>query len=88
MSSIYVSDALKAKLIGAARKRGYIVTRGRQSQLAEFLDYLIQVDSREDVVAPPRRTLEQAMGLASVAGKATPTDAEVESMLEQRRLQK
>jgi hypothetical protein len=33
MSSIYLSDQLKSKLLRAARRRGYVVERGRQSQL-------------------------------------------------------
>jgi len=37
MSSIYLPANLKARLIRAARRHGFVVERGRQSQLTEFI---------------------------------------------------
>jgi len=40
--SIYLPATLKARLIRAARRHGFVVERGRQSQLTEFIAYLVQ----------------------------------------------
>jgi hypothetical protein len=86
MSSIYLPDQLKAELVRAARRRGYAVERGRQSQLAEYLAYLIRLDEQAGGAERPRRTLDQALGLLAVPGKAAPSDAEVADLLAERRL--
>jgi hypothetical protein len=86
MSSIYLPDQLKAELVRAARRRGYAVERGRQSQLAEYLAYLIRLDEQAGGAERPRRTLDQALGLLAVPGKAAPSDAEVDDLLAERRL--
>lgn len=63
-----------------ARRRGYIVQRGSQSQLAEHLAYLIRLDERTGRAERPRRTLEQAFGLLSVPGKVAPSDEDVNNL--------
>lgn len=88
MSSIYLSDQLKVKLVRAAQRRGYTVTRGRQSQLAEYLAYLIQLDEQSVQTKKPRRTLEQAHGLLTTLGKRAPSDKEVDDLLAERRMRK
>ena len=88
MSSIYLSDQLKSKLVRAARRRGYVVQRGRQSQLAEYLAYLIRLDEQTGRAERPRRTLDQALGLLETPGKATPNDAMVSDLLAARRMRK
>lgn len=88
MSSIYLSDQLKAKLVRAARRRGYLVERGRQSQLAEYLAYLIRLDEQTGRAERPRRTLDQALGLLSVSGKSAPSDEGIRDILAERRMRK
>lgn len=88
MSSIYLSDQLKARLLQAARRRGYIVQRGRQSQLAEYLAYLIGLDEQMDRAERPRRTLDQALGLLAVPGQPAPTDEMLSDLLTERRMRK
>jgi hypothetical protein len=88
MSSIYLSDQLKSKLVKAARRRGYIVERGRQSQLAEYLAYLIRLDERTGRAAQPARTLDQALGLLAIPGKDAPSDEMVKDLLAERRMRK
>lgn len=88
MSSIYLSDQLKAKLVRAARRRGYLVERGRQSQLAEYLAYLIHLDEQTGRSERPRRTLDQALGLLSIAGKSAPSDEAIRDILAERRMRK
>ncbi len=88
MSSIYLSDQLKEKLVRAARRRGYVVQRGPQSQLAEYLAYLVQLDEQTGHAEHSRRTLDQALGLLDVPGKAAPTDAVVKDLLAERRMRK
>ncbi|HRE29825.1 MAG TPA: hypothetical protein PK954_24495 [Anaerolineales bacterium] len=88
MSSIYLSDQLKAKLVRAARRRGYLVERGRQSQLAEYLAYLIHLDEQTGRSERPRRTLDQALGLLSVAGGSAPSDEAIRDILAERRMRK
>lgn len=41
MATIYVPDELKAKLVAAAEKAGFTVTRGAGSELASFLEQLL-----------------------------------------------
>lgn len=88
MGSIYLPDQLKAKLVQAARRRGYLVGRGRQSQLAEYLAYLIRLDEQAGGAERPRRTLDQARGLLSVAGKPAPSDEAIRDILAERRMRK
>ena len=88
MSSIYLSDQLKAKLVRAARRRGYVVERGRQSQLAEYLAYLIRLDEQTGRSERPRRTLDQALGLLSVAGEPAPSDEAIRDLLAERCMRK
>jgi hypothetical protein len=88
MSSIYVSDQLKSKLVKAARRRGYVVERGRQSQLAEYLAYLIRLDEQTGRAERPARTLDQALGLLAVAGRNVPSDEMVKDLLAERRMRK
>ncbi len=88
MSSIYLSDNLKSRLVRAARRRGFAVERGRQSQLAEYIAYLVRLDEQAGRPARPRRTLDQALGLLARPGEAPPTDAQVRELLAERRLKK
>ena len=88
MSSIYLSDQLKAKLVRAARRRGYVVELGRQSQLAEYLGYLIRLDEQTGRAERPRRTLDQALGLLSIPGKPAPSDEDIRDILAERRMRK
>jgi hypothetical protein len=88
MSSIYVSDQLKSKLVRAARRRGYVVERGRQSQLAQYLAYLIRLDEQTGRAERPARTLDQALGLLAVAGRNLPSDEMVKDLLAERRMRK
>lgn len=86
MSSIYLSDPLKSRLMQAARRRGFVVGRGRQSQLAEYLAYLIRLDEQVGRAERPRRTLDQALGLLAVPGQEAPTDEHVKELLAERRM--
>ena len=88
MSSIYLSDQLKSKLVRAARRRGYAVERGRQSQLAEYLAYLIRLDEQTGRGERPRKTLEQALGLLAIPGRPAPSDEAVRDLLSERRMRK
>jgi len=86
MSSIYLPDAIKARLIRAARRHGFVVERGRQSQLTEFIAYLVQLDEQAVQAAPARHTLPQALGLLARPGQPAPGDAEVDEILDLRRM--
>ena len=88
MSSIYLSDQLKARLVRAAWRRGYIVERGRQSRLAEYLAYLIRLDEQTGRAERPRRTLDQTLELLSVAGQPAPSDQAIRDILSERRMHK
>jgi hypothetical protein len=88
MSSIYLPDQLKSRLIRAARRRGFAVELGRQSQLAEYIAYLVRVDEKTGRSARPRRTLDQALGLLERPNQPAPTDSEVQDLLAERRLKK
>ncbi|MGE0494293.1 MAG: hypothetical protein AB7S38_34090 [Vulcanimicrobiota bacterium] len=81
MSSIYLPAELKRRLVEAARKRGYVVERGRQSQLVDYIAYLVEQDEQRSP------TFERALGL--LAGpQAPPDDEAIERLLAQRRLEK
>ena len=86
MSSIYLPDELKSRLIRAARRRGYHVDRGRQSQLTEYIAYLVLQDERSAPEAPRRRTLDRALGLLRSATGPAPSDAEIDRLLDERRM--
>ncbi|MEZ5308252.1 MAG: hypothetical protein R2684_13995 [Pyrinomonadaceae bacterium] len=88
MSSIYLSDKLKARLVQAARRRGYLVERGRQSQLAEYLAYLINLDEMTGSAGRSRQTLDQALGLLKVDGQPAPSDEAIQEILAERRMRK
>ena len=86
MSSIYLPEKLKAKLLKAARRRGFKIGRGRQSQITEYLAYLIDLDEQLEDFDQPRRTMEKARGLLVIPGRSAPTDDEIDEMLAERRL--
>ncbi len=86
MSSIYLPDELKARLVRAARRRGFQIERGRQSQLAEFIAYLVENDEQTRHAGRQRHTLQQALGLLAQPGHRPPTDAEVQKLLDERRM--
>ena len=86
MSSIYLPNDLKTRLIRAARHRGYAIERGRQSQLAEYIAYLVQLDEQSGSSRSKRQTLPQALGLLARPSKPAPTDAEIEQLLDERRM--
>jgi hypothetical protein len=87
MSSIYLPASLKTRLICAARRHGFVVERGRQSQLTEFIVYLLALDERVGQAARQRRhTLNTALGLLAQPGQRTPSDAEVDEILDLRRM--
>ncbi len=80
MSSIYLPEELKNKLVQSARRRGFRVERGPQSQLGEYIEYLIRLDEQKGTTAPAK-TCGQALGLL-----APMTDQQVEEILRERRL--
>jgi hypothetical protein len=84
MSSIYLPTELKTRLIRAARHRGYNIERGRQSQLVEYIAYLVELDEQSGTTHTKRSTLPQALGLLAVPGRPAPSDAEVERLLDER----
>ena len=88
MSSIYLPDDLKARLVRAARQRGFTVERGRQSQLAAYLAYLLRLDEQAGPRRQKRHTLQQALGLLARPDEPAPTDDEIEEMLGARRIGK
>ena len=85
MSSVYLSAALKSRLIQAARRRGFAVERGRQSQLMEYIAYLVTLDEKAETTHP-RRTLSKALGLLACSGEEPPSDVQIEQILAERRL--
>jgi hypothetical protein len=86
MSSIYVPDELKARLIRAARRRGFSIERGRQSQLTEYIAYLVDLDETAGQPAKKRPTFAQASGLLARLGEPPPSDEEVADILDERRM--
>lgn len=85
VSSLYISQELKQKLVRAAQRRGYRVERGPNSQLQDYLNYLLTLDEREPRTDSPS-TWQRAVGLLATENPA-PTDQDVEQILEQRRLE-
>ena len=83
MSSVYLSSQLKERLVQAARRRGFVVERGPQSQLMEYIAYLVSLDEKS---SRPRQTASRALGLLQLDDRAAPGDAEVDEALSERRL--
>jgi hypothetical protein len=88
VSSIYIPEELKARLVRGARRRGFQVERGRQSQLAEYIAFLVENDERAGRTGPKRDTLSLASGLLLKPGQTPPSDAEVEQWLHEKRMRK
>ena len=84
MSSIYLAKEMKERLIRAARRRGFKVERGPNSQLQEYVAYLISLDEKADLGPSSSSTLSEALGL--LAQRGAPSDQEVDEMLRERRL--
>ena len=83
-------DNVKANLdvaIRAARQRGYAIARGRRSQLVEYIAYLVALDEQTGPPRTKRPTLPQALGLLARPSQPAPTDAEIEQMLDERRME-
>ncbi len=85
MGSIYLPDELKNRLIQGARRRGFRVERGPQSQLSEYIEYLVLLDEQKGNL-PRHQTLSQALGLLSTPGTDAVTDQQVEQLRSERRL--
>ena len=85
MSSIYLSEEMKRRLVEAARLRGFRVQRGSHSQLSEYIDYLLKLDGNS--ASSPTPTLQRALGLLRPPGREPLSDEEVERLLEERRSQ-
>jgi hypothetical protein len=88
LSSIYLPDELKTRLVRAARRRGFQVERGRQSQLADYIAYLVENDERAGQARGQRNTLALASGLLLQPGRPAPSEAEVEAWLDERRMRR
>ncbi len=86
MSSIFVPDSLKGKLIQAALRWGYVVRRGQHSQLADFLAYLLSLDASVGETSKRRSTLPDALGMLEVEGAETPSDEAIDRILDERRM--
>jgi hypothetical protein len=84
MSSLYISEELKKRLLRAARRRGYRVERGPNSELQEYLNYLVTLDEKSPTTQPSS-TWREATGLLLVDQELT--DGEVDELLERRRLE-
>ena len=84
MSSIYLSEQMKKRLVEAARARGYRVQRGSHSQLSEYIDYLLKLDG--SFSSSPTPTLNRAKGLLKEPGRESPNDEEVKRILEESAL--
>lgn len=92
MSSIDVPESLKEKLIQAATRRGYVGLRGQNSQIADFLIYLLRLDEAIGQEAESggnvklRSTLPIALGLLVKEGQPAPSDEAIGRILEERRI--
>ena len=84
VSSINLPGDLKARLVRAARSRGFAVESGRGDQLAEYVAYLIQLDETPTSSRPKRSTLPRALGLLSRSPDPAPTNSEIERLLIER----
>lgn len=84
MSSVYLPESLKKRLISAARRRGFTVERGPSSQLKDYIAYLIELDEATPVAEHEVSTLDRARGLLNVSDP--PDDQAIQQLLEQRHL--
>lgn len=81
MSSIYLSQELKTRLIAGARRRGFKVERGPASELKDYVAYLLALDE-ERPSTNVGSNLSRARGLLSVSNP--PDDEEVARLLTER----
>lgn len=88
MSSIDVPDELMARLIRAANRRGYKVDENDQSQLANYIAYLLYKDAEQEPFPRRKNTLPLASGLLLRSDRPDPTDAEIGAWLDERRMHK
>lgn len=82
MSSIYLPEALKKRLIQAAKRRGFSVHRGSQSQLPDYISHLLELD--EQTSRAP--TLHRAKSLLKDFDLTQFDDEHVQRMLDKRRM--
>jgi len=60
------------------------VERGPQSQLGDYLEYLVRLDEQKGT-SLPRQTLGQALGLLVTPGTEPVTDQQIDQLLSDRR---
>ena len=84
MSSIYLAKEMKERLLRGARRRGFKVERGPNSQLQEYVAYLLSLDEKAAPGPSSSSTLNEALGL--LAERGAPSDQEVDDLLRERRL--
>jgi hypothetical protein len=82
MSSIYLPETLKKRLIQSARRSGFVVGRGSQSQLPEYIAHLLELDEQSHR-AP---TLQRAKTLLKGFNLSKFDDEHVEQLLDERRM--
>lgn len=82
MSSIYLSEALKERLIQAARRKGFVIQRGSQSQLSEYIAHLLDLDEQSPHVPP----LERVKSLLDGFDFSKFDDEYVQKLLHERRM--
>lgn len=85
MSSVYLSEQVKSRLISAARRRGFNIERGRQSELANYIAYLISLDENTPSAPGNKNTLGRALGLLAQESHEPPNDQQVADWLNERR---
>ncbi|MEW6281228.1 MAG: hypothetical protein AB1758_21635 [Candidatus Eremiobacterota bacterium] len=88
MSSVYLPPEVKSRLIRAAQRRGFAVGRGRTSQLADYIAYLVNLDERFGGSPAGPATLPRALGLLAAPGRKPSDDEQVEELLAERRLKR
>lgn len=84
MSSVYLPEELKSRLIAGARRRGFKVERGPSSELKDYVAYLLELDEERPPQSRASSTLSEARGLLSVS--EPPDDEQVRSLIEERYL--
>lgn len=82
MSSIYLPEALKKRLIQAAKRSGFTVGRGSQSKLPEYIAHLLELDEQ----TRPAPTLHRAQTLLKGVDFSGFDDQHVDELLAQRRM--
>ncbi|MFA5505001.1 MAG: hypothetical protein WC314_11155 [Vulcanimicrobiota bacterium] len=82
MSSIYLPEALKERLVQAARRKGFVVRRGSQSQLSEYIAHLLDLDEQSPRVPP----LERVKTLLDGFDFSKFDDEHVQKLLHERRM--